>query len=73
MDEYFTTQEGALRRLVGLRRGATGTSGSPIVIGKRTDGSEVNGLAEVLSSVRAGRISSFIHSSPTDTHVVFVS
>jgi hypothetical protein len=73
MDHYFTTQQGAIRRLIGIMRGATGTSGPSIVVGKRKDGAEVNGISEVLSGVRAGRIASFFHSSPTDRHVVFVT
>jgi ABC-type amino acid transport substrate-binding protein len=73
MDHYFTPQEGAIRRLIGIRRGSTGTSGPSIVVGRRKDGVEVNGIADVLSAVRAGRIASFFHSSPTDTHVVFVT
>jgi hypothetical protein len=47
MDHYFTTQQGAIRRLMGLMRGATGTSGPSIVVGKRKDGAEVNGISEV--------------------------
>jgi hypothetical protein len=73
MDNYFTTQEGAIRRLVGIRRGSPGTPGPSIIVGKRKDGAEVNGIADVLSSVRAGRIASFFYSSPADTYVVFVS
>ena len=55
MDHYFTTQQGAIRRLIDIRRGATGTSGPSIVVGKRKDGAEVDGISDVLSSVRAGR------------------
>jgi hypothetical protein len=73
MDNYFTTQEGALRRLVGIRRGAAASPGPSIVLGKRKDGAKVNGLADVMSAVRAGRIASFFYSSPADTYVVFVS
>jgi hypothetical protein len=73
MDHYFTTQEGAIRRLVGIRRGSMGTSGPSIIVGRRKDGVEVHGFADVLSAVRAGRIASFHHSSPADTHVVFVT
>ncbi|MDR5834730.1 hypothetical protein [Caballeronia sp. LZ034LL] len=73
MDNYFTTQEGAIRRLVGIRRGSPGTPGPSIIVGKRKDGVEVNGIADILSAVRAGRIASFFYSSPADTYIVFVS
>lgn len=74
MDQYFTTREGAIRRLVELRRKSAETTHSPItVVGHRNDGVEVSGIECVLFNVRVGRIVCFVHTTAEDSHIVFIS
>jgi hypothetical protein len=74
VDQYFTTQEGALKRLIRLRRESQdGPFPSPTVVGQRKDGVEVRGLLNALTDLRAGRLACYFHSSPTDEHIVFIS
>ncbi|SAK88818.1 hypothetical protein AWB80_06191 [Caballeronia pedi] len=74
MNQYFTTRQGAIRRLIEIKREMMG-AGYPLatVVGRRKDGCEINGVESVLVSVRAGRIACFFHTSATENRVVFIS
>jgi hypothetical protein len=74
MDQYFMTREGAIRRLLAIRQEVAATAHSPItVVGRRTDGLEVNGIERVLLNVRAGRLSCFFYSGAAEDQLVFIS
>jgi hypothetical protein len=74
MHEFFTTREGAIRRLIGLQRESLHSGRpAPTVIGKRKDGAEVRGLINALADFRTGRLECYRHSSPADEHIVFIS
>jgi hypothetical protein len=74
MDQYFTTRQGAIRRLMAIERENAGKNYSPItIVGRRHDGLEVSGVERVLLNVRAGRLSCFIHAGAAGDQLVFVS
>ncbi|SAL80584.1 hypothetical protein AWB66_06277 [Caballeronia telluris] len=74
MDRYFTTRQGAIKRLMEISRDIAGIAYSPITVtGRRRDGSEVSGIDRVLLNVRAGRVSCFVHSGAAEEQLVFIS
>lgn len=74
MDRYFTTRQGAIRRLPAIRQEVAATPYSPItIVGHRTDGLEVSGIERVLLNVRAGRLSCFIYAGAAENQFVFIS
>jgi hypothetical protein len=74
MDRYFTTRQGAIQRLLAIRREVAATTYSPITVaGRGTDGLEVSGIERVLLNVRAGRLSCFVYSDAAEDLVVFIS
>lgn len=74
MDQHFTTRQGAIRRLLTLRREIAATTYSPIkIVGRRKDGLEVSGIERVLLNVRAGRLSCFASSGAAEDQLVFIS
>jgi hypothetical protein len=74
MDRYFTTQQGAIRRLMQIKREIAGTiSSSVTVVGRRTDGREICGVERVLLNVRVGRLSCFVYAGAAEDQLVFIS
>jgi hypothetical protein len=74
MTRYFTTRAGALKRLIGLQRAASeGALPRLDLVGTRKDGVQVQGVANALVDLRAGRLACYLHSSPVDQHLVFIT
>jgi hypothetical protein len=74
MDQYFTTRQGAIRRLMEIRREIAGMTSSPItVIGHRNDGLEIRGVENVLLNVRTGRVLRFVLSGAAEDQIVFIT
>ncbi|MCE4575384.1 hypothetical protein [Caballeronia sp. CLC5] len=72
MNRYFTTRQGAIRRLMAIKREGT-EAFRATVIGRQRDGSEVFGLERVLLQLRVGRIAYFSCGNSADHDIVFVS
>lgn len=74
MDRYFTTRQGAIQRLLEIRREIAGMTSSPMtVIGHRNDGFEIRGVENVLLNVRTGRVLRFVLSSAAEDQIVFIT
>ncbi|GAB5098550.1 hypothetical protein [Caballeronia sp. HLA56] len=57
MDQYFITQQGVMRRLMQIRKDASSNAGRlSTVIATSRDGTEIQGIEEVLLDLRAGRV-----------------
>ena len=72
MNRYFTTRQGAVRRLMAIKREET-EAFRATVVGRQSDGSEVFGLERVLLQLRVGRIVYFSCGNSSDHDIVFVS
>jgi hypothetical protein len=74
MTRYFTSRQGAIKRLMDLKRQIARAGYSFATIAAcRTDGIEVNGIDDVLLDVRAGRISWFRHEDAHENQLVYIS
>ncbi|BAO92628.1 MULTISPECIES: hypothetical protein [Caballeronia] len=72
MNRYFTNKQGAIRRIIDLKRNVPEASRATVV-GQQKDGGEVHGLEQVLLHVRIGRIAHFTCSGSYVQEIVFVS
>ncbi|GJH12790.1 hypothetical protein IAG25_38655 [Caballeronia sp. EK] len=72
MNRYFTNKQGAIRRIIDLKRNGPEACGATVV-GEHKDGREVHGLEQVLFNLRIGRIAHFTCSSTFVQEIVFVS
>jgi len=72
MNRYFTNRQGAIRRLMAMKREGS-EAFRATVIDRRSDGSEVFGLGQVLLHLRIGRIAYFSCGNSCDHYIVFVS
>lgn len=72
LERHFTTQEGALRRLIRIRREQS-ESDLLDVTGRRKDGAELAGIQEILRELRRGQVAFFFYSDLLKSQVVFVS
>ncbi|WP_175943806.1 MULTISPECIES: hypothetical protein [unclassified Caballeronia] len=74
MTRYFTSRQGAIKRLMELKRElARMNRAAPAIDGCRTDGIEIAGLDQVLLDVRAGRVCWYRHSAAHEDQLVFIS
>lgn len=74
MDRYFTTQAGALKRLMNLQRAASDGSLPRLeVIGKCKDGAEIEGISRALTALRTGRLACYVQSGLAEEQIVFIS
>ncbi|WP_250454032.1 hypothetical protein [Caballeronia sp. ATUFL_M2_KS44] len=74
MTQYFTSRQGAIKRLMDLKRQFARSGHSFLTIdGWCCDGVEVNGIDQVLLNVRAGRILSFRHADADGDQLVYIS
>ncbi|MDR5741394.1 MULTISPECIES: hypothetical protein [unclassified Caballeronia] len=74
MTRYFTSRQGAIKRLMDLKRQVARTGYSfANIAGCRADGSEVSGIDAVLLDVRAGRIGYFRHEDANGDQLVYIS
>ncbi|WP_250517012.1 hypothetical protein [Caballeronia sp. INDeC2] len=72
MNRYFTDRQGAIRRVVAIKRDVVEACRATVV-GMRKEGGEVHGLEQVLLQLRMGRIAYFTCRSPIAHDIVFVS
>jgi|GEM_PF-1349067 hypothetical protein len=72
MNRYFTDKQGAIRRVMAIKRDVMEACRATVV-GMRKDGGEVHGLEQVLLQLRIGRIAYFTCTSSITYDVVFVS
>lgn len=72
MNRYFTNKQGAVRRIIDLKRNGP-EAFRAMVVGTQKDGKEVHGLEQVLLHLRIGRIAHFTCSSSFGPEIVFVS
>ncbi|WP_053572859.1 hypothetical protein [Caballeronia cordobensis] len=72
MNRYFTTRQGAICRLMAIKREGTEAFRAN-VFGSQSNGSEVIGLEQVLLHLRVGRIAYFSCGNSCDYDIVFVS
>jgi hypothetical protein len=73
MQRYFTTQAGALKRLLVLQRASEGALPRSTIVGTRKDGAETQGVSNALTDLRAGRLACYVHSTSIEEHVVFIT
>ncbi|SAL86870.1 hypothetical protein AWB74_07878 [Caballeronia arvi] len=63
MNRYFTNRQGAIRRIVNIKRDVNQARRATIIC-KQKDGTEIHGLEQVLLNLRVGRIAYFVCRSP---------
>ncbi|VXB37194.1 conserved hypothetical protein [Burkholderia sp. 8Y] len=74
MTRYFTSRQGAIKRLMDLKRELARMNRPAAAIdGCRSDGIEILGLEQVLLDVRAGRVRWYRHSAAHEDQLVFIS
>lgn len=73
MNRYFTNRSGAVQRLMAMKRDSDRMRSAPTIVGMRTNGSEVQGLDQVLLDVRAGRMDCFVCTHAFVEDVVFIT
>jgi hypothetical protein len=74
MDQCFTTRQGAIQRLLEIRREIAGMTSSPMtVIAHRNDGLEIRGVENVHLNVRTGRVLRFVLSGAAEDQIVFIT
>jgi len=71
MNQYFTTTEGAVTRLMRLKRELGAAYISTTIVGRRKDGREVSGLQAVLLNARNGQLACFVQAR--EDQIVFIS
>jgi len=74
MTRYFTSRQGAIKRLMEIKRAFARTDYALLTIeGCRSDGAEIRGIEQVLLNARAGRVRWFRHADAHEEQLVFIS